>query len=92
MWLSIEICVCNCKSRENFNLYVSEIRFPTTGIPNTKAFYEITSIQDALMLHEELKRKEKGEWKENDEEYEGTFLTMRKLSFSSTPNLEGVIY
>lgn len=41
------------------------------GIPNTKAFYEITSIQDAVALHKSFVEKKNSEWQEYEEEYEG---------------------
>ncbi|GMH42222.1 hypothetical protein BSKO_10141 [Bryopsis sp. KO-2023] len=41
------------------------------GIPNNKNFYEITKIEDAVALWENMKRRDKGGWRaEVDEEYE----------------------
>eukprot|EP01025_Chloroclados_australasicus_P039659 TRINITY_DN4116_c0_g1_i2.p1 TRINITY_DN4116_c0_g1~~TRINITY_DN4116_c0_g1_i2.p1 ORF type:complete len:247 (+),score=46.19 TRINITY_DN4116_c0_g1_i2:73-813(+) len=41
------------------------------GIPNSKQFYEITKIEDALSLWESIREKDTGHWKADvDEEYE----------------------
>eukprot|EP01024_Parvocaulis_polyphysoides_P043850 TRINITY_DN40253_c0_g1_i3.p1 TRINITY_DN40253_c0_g1~~TRINITY_DN40253_c0_g1_i3.p1 ORF type:complete len:299 (-),score=67.01 TRINITY_DN40253_c0_g1_i3:145-1041(-) len=41
------------------------------GIPNSKQFYEITKIEDALALWESIREKDTGHWKADvDEEYE----------------------
>ncbi|EEH52657.1 uncharacterized protein MICPUCDRAFT_42844 [Micromonas pusilla CCMP1545] len=41
------------------------------GIPNTKAFAEVTSIADALSLHKALDSRKDGKWdRKTDEEYE----------------------
>eukprot|EP01026_Neomeris_dumetosa_P065367 TRINITY_DN6271_c0_g1_i3.p1 TRINITY_DN6271_c0_g1~~TRINITY_DN6271_c0_g1_i3.p1 ORF type:complete len:512 (-),score=69.91 TRINITY_DN6271_c0_g1_i3:269-1774(-) len=41
------------------------------GIPNSKQFYEITKIEDALALWESIRERETGHWKQEvDEEYE----------------------
>ena len=40
-------------------------------IPNTKAFAEVTVIQDAVNLHAALEAKKEGQWERGtDEEYE----------------------
>jgi hypothetical protein len=52
-------------------------------IPNTKAFAEVTVIQDAVNLHAALEAKKEGQWERGtDEEYEAGAYT--RPHFGST--------
>lgn len=63
------------------------------GIPNNKNFYEITKIEDAIALSENLKQRDKGGWRsELDEEFEDADGNVYNRKTYDDLRRQGLIY
>jgi len=63
------------------------------GIPNNKNFYEITKIEDAVALEENLKQRDKGGWRpELDEEFEDADGNVYSRKTYDDLKRQGLIY
>lgn len=61
-------------SRRAFEKHFKEPRhqqgMAALGVPNTRAFFEVTSIEDALRLHRSMQDRAQGGFRAEDEELE----------------------
>ena len=63
------------------------------GIPNNKNFYEITKIEDAVALAENMKQRDKGGWRsELDEEFEDADGNVYNRKTYDDLKRQGLIY
>lgn len=63
------------------------------GIPNNKNFYEITKIEDAVALSENMKQRDKGGWRsELDEEFEDVDGNVYNRKTYDDLKRQGLIY